>query len=76
MEAVRLGLPPEVTRKVQEYASDRIGIHPTARMWDEGVDRRIAEYHAVVWTIFDNDEIGRIVFRGYSYSKYGLLFLP
>ena len=26
MEAVRLGFPPEVTRAIHEYASDRVGV--------------------------------------------------
>ncbi len=39
MEAVRLGFPPEVTRMIQAYASDRGGIHPTAEVWDETVER-------------------------------------
>ena len=64
MEAIRLGFPPEVTSAIHEYASDRVGVHPTARMWDEHVDWLVENDYAsrVVWTIYDNDEIGRIVF--------------
>ncbi len=41
MEAVRLGLQRGVTRVIREYASDRVGVHPTATAWDGFVDRRV-----------------------------------
>ena len=40
MEAVRLGLPSEVLRNIRGYASDRVGVHPTAEVWDMEVDRQ------------------------------------
>ena len=33
MNAVRLELPPDVTRVIREYTSDRVGIHPIAAIW-------------------------------------------
>ncbi len=40
MEAVRLAHPHDALRLVRAYASDRIGVHPTAEVWDMGVDRQ------------------------------------
>ena len=40
MEAVRLTIPPDALRLVREYSSDRVGVHPTAVVWDEEVLRQ------------------------------------
>ena len=65
MEAVRLGLPLEVTRAIKAYASDRVGLHPTARIWDEVVDRIETESdfdRKVVWREVDDDIIQVFIF--------------
>ena len=38
MEAVRLRLPLDVQQRIRVYASDRVGVHPTAEAWDMEVD--------------------------------------
>ena len=61
MEAVRLSFPFDVTKLIHEYASDRVGVHPTAQIWDDEVNRFISESDLssrVVWTKFD--ESGRV----------------
>ena len=59
MEAVRLGFPLDVTQAIREYASDRVGVHPTAVAWHEGVLFR-QTYRSnmdaeVVWRILMDD---------------------
>ena len=39
MEAVRLLFPRDVTKLIHDYASDRIGVHPSANAWKEDVCR-------------------------------------
>ena len=39
MEAVRLKLPLETLRLIREYSSDRVGVHPTAKVCGTDVDR-------------------------------------
>ena len=43
MEAVRLELPLETLRLIREYSSDRVGVHPTAEVWNMDVDRETCE---------------------------------
>ena len=51
MEAVRLTFPRDVTKLIHEYASDRIGVHPSANAWKEDVFRD--EYEGSVEWLMD-----------------------
>ena len=39
MEAVRFLFPRDVTKLIRDYASDRIGVHPSANAWKEDTFR-------------------------------------
>ena len=76
MEAVRLGFPLDVTKLLHEFASDRIGVHPTASMWANQVRRsdndtwwHVQELPWVEWYVqTDWDELGSTIsnhFWGY-----------
>ena len=39
MEAVRLSFPRDVMQLIRGFASDKIGVHPAAELWDMEVDR-------------------------------------
>ena len=49
MEAVRLTFPRDVTKLIRDYASDRIGVHPSANAWKEDVCRNEYDCGAVEW---------------------------
>ena len=51
MEAVRLLFPRDVTKLIRDYASDRIGVHPSANAWKEDVVR--FEYKGSVEWLMD-----------------------
>ena len=55
MEAVRLGFSLDVLQVIRGYASDRVGIHPTAGLWGAASDvwrgsyrREIGTYYALL----------------------------
>ena len=52
MEAVRLGFPPDVMQAIRGYASDRVGVHPTADMWGMNVIRFDYPPEQVRWGYF------------------------
>ena len=51
MEAVRLSFPRDVTKLIHDYASDCIGVHPSANAWKEDTFRD--EYHGLVLWLMD-----------------------
>ena len=65
MEAVRLSFPRDVTQLIHEFASDRVGVHPTASQWVDQVVRvdndtwHMQETPWVEWRVqTDWDELG------------------
>ena len=65
MEAVRLSFPRDVTQLIREFASDRVGVHPTASQWVNQVRRsdnprwHMQETPWVEWCVqTDWDELG------------------
>ena len=62
MEAVRLSFPRDVMHLIRAFASDKIGVHPAAELWDMEVDR-VEAYcgsgrRIVAWRLVN--EIGRV----------------
>ena len=53
MEAVRLGFPLDVTQLLHEFASDRVGVHPTASLWANEVERWDMSDSLVEWVLVD-----------------------
>ena len=55
MEAVRLGFPLDVTQLLHEFASDRVGVHPTASLWANEVERWDLSDSLVEWCLLDEE---------------------
>ena len=72
MNAARLELPPDVTRVIREYTSDRVGIHPIAAIWKEEVVRG-EQGSQVEWKIdIQNGEGNEILMEWPGFWAYHL----
>ena len=64
MEAVRFSLPRDVQKLIRGFASDKVGVHPAAELWDMEVDRVDTAGHfgpIVAWRLVQEIGVVRVV---------------
>ena len=70
MEAVRLLFPRDITKLIHKYASDRIGVHPSANAWKEDVFRDEYDCGYVEWLMDIPNGVGNGIDRVEFYPRW------